>query len=59
MTVNKKYFGMTVPQLGILAGLAALAILLFCIVGWLVIRKGLRAASAVLPAPSPLATATL
>jgi len=59
MTVNKKYFGMTVPQLGILAGLAALAILLFCIVGWLVIRRGLRAASAVLPAPSPLATATL
>ena len=59
MTVNKKYFGMTVAQLGILAGLAVLAFLLFCIVGWLFIRRGLRAASPLLPAPSPFATATL
>jgi hypothetical protein len=56
---NKKYFGMTVTQLGILAGLAGLAFLLFCIVGWLVIGRGLRAAQIVPPTPSPFATATL
>lgn len=59
MTANKKYLGMTVTQLGILAGLAGLAFLLFCIVGLLVIRRGIRAASPALPVPSPFATATL
>jgi len=39
MDLNKKYFGMTVTQLGILGGLAALVVLLFCIVGFLVLGK--------------------
>src|SRR5262245_23794670 len=55
---NKKYLGMTVMQLSILAGLAGLAFLLFCIVGWLVIGQGMGAAQAVPPTPSPFATAT-
>jgi hypothetical protein len=59
MTGNKKYFGMTVIQLGILAGLAGLAFLLFCIVGWLVIGRGVRTAQSVPPTSAPLATATL
>ena len=39
MDLNKKYFGMTVTQIGILAGLAGFALLLFCIVGYLVLGK--------------------
>lgn len=39
MDFNKKYFGMTVTQLGILAGLAGLALVLFCVVGYLVLGK--------------------
>jgi hypothetical protein len=56
---NKKYFGMTVTQLGILAGLAGLAFLLFCIVGWLVIGRGIQAAQVVPPTSTPFPTATL
>jgi len=40
MNQNRKYLGMTITQIGILAGLAGFAFLLFCIVGWLVISKG-------------------
>ena len=39
MDLNKKYFGMTVTQIGILAGLAGFALLLFCVVGYLVLGK--------------------
>jgi len=39
MDLNKKYFGMTVTQIGILAGLAGFALLLFCIVGYLILGK--------------------
>ena len=39
MNLDRKYFGMTVTQLGILAGLAGLALLLFCVVGWLILGK--------------------
>jgi hypothetical protein len=39
MNLDRKYFGMTVTQLGILAGLAGIAFLLFCIVGWLMVGK--------------------
>ena len=39
MDLNKKYFGMTVTQIGILAGLAVLALGLFCVVGSLVLGK--------------------
>jgi hypothetical protein len=56
---NKKYLGMTVRQLGVLGGLAGLAFLLFCIVGWLVIGRGIGVAQAVPPTPSPFASATL
>jgi hypothetical protein len=59
MTRNKKYLGMTVTQLGILAGLAGLAFLLFCIVGWLVIRRGFRAVQSAAPIPTALPTVTL
>ena len=52
MNLNKKYFGMTVTQIGILAGLAGTAFLLFCILGISVIR---RAAGSALQPP----TATL
>jgi hypothetical protein len=51
MNLNKKYFGMTVTQIGILAGLAGTAFLLFCILGISVIRRA--AGSALQP---PIAT---
>jgi hypothetical protein len=59
MAANKKYLGMTVTQLGILGGLAGLALLLFCIVGWLVIRRGPRGPQAAPSTLMPPATATL
>src|SRR5262245_8986007 len=59
MIRNKKYFGMTVTQLGILAGLAGLAFLLFCIVGWLVIARGIRGAQTVPPTVVVLPPVTL
>jgi len=40
MNQNKKYFGMTMTQLGILGGLGVMVILLFCFVGILFVRKG-------------------
>jgi len=46
MDLNKKYFGMTVMQLGILGGLGALALVLFCIVGVLVAKNGFGGAAA-------------
>jgi hypothetical protein len=52
MNQNKKFFGMTVTQLGILAGLAGTAFLLFCIVGLSVLRKATGLST------SQLATAT-
>jgi hypothetical protein len=39
MDLNKKYFGMTVMQLGILAALAGLVFVLFCVVGYLILGK--------------------
>lgn len=53
MDLNKKYFGMTVTQIGILAGLAAFALLLFCIVGWMIVGKARGAASLQLPTQTP------
>ena len=40
MTENRKYFGMTTTQLGILGGLAAAACLVFAVTGWFVFRGG-------------------
>ena len=39
MDLNRKYFGLTVTQLGILGGLAVIALLLFCIVGFLILGE--------------------
>jgi len=39
MNQNTKYFGMTVTQIGILAGLAILVLVLFCVVGFLILGK--------------------
>ncbi len=49
MNQNRKYFGMTMTQIGILAGMAGFAILLFCIVGILVVQNGIRAAPQLTP----------
>ena len=40
MQQNNKYFGMTPSQLGMLAGLAVTACLLFGLAGWFVLRSG-------------------
>ncbi len=71
MDTSKKYFGMTVTQLGILGGLAGLAFLMFCILGFLIIGRGIRGLGAqqvalstntpqptVTPVLSPTPTAT-
>jgi dihydroxyacetone kinase len=55
MDLNKKYFGMTIMQLGILVALAGLALVLFCVVGYLVLGKA-TGSSVTLP---PTATATI
>lgn len=60
MDLNKKYFGMTVLQLGILGGLGATAIILFCIIGVLIAKKGLGSSSAQqLPPTATLQEATV
>jgi hypothetical protein len=63
MNENKKYFGMTVTQLGILAGLAGLAFLSFCITGFLILGTRLgsvtNVALATIPADVPQPTVTL
>ena len=73
MPQDRKYFGLTVQQLGILAGLAGFACLLFGVTGWLALRRSIgflsqSPASApvmqsiytpfVLPTLSPTATLT-
>ena len=62
MTQNRKYLGMTVPQLGILAGLAGIACLLFCVTGGLTLRSGLgmlsRSFGSLEPTPTALPTST-
>jgi len=53
MNLDRKYFGMTVTQLGILAGLAAIVLLLFCMVGWLILGKVRGKAFSQLPTLAP------
>lgn len=49
MDSNQKYLGMTVPQLGIIGGLAGLLCAVLCVGGWLILGDG------VLPsAPQPI-----
>lgn len=45
MDSTRKYFGMTIPQLGILAGLAGALCLILCVAGWLIFGGGLNTAS--------------
>ncbi len=40
MDSTRKFFGMTVPQLGILAGLAGALCLILCVGGWLIFASG-------------------
>jgi len=43
MTRDRKYFGMTLQQLGILGGMLVVGCFLFCVVGILVLRRGVSA----------------
>ncbi len=56
MAQQRRIMGMTTMQIGILAGLAAAACLLFAVVGWLVMRGGVRQAPA--PTLAPQMTST-
>ena len=58
MTQDRKYYGMTTQQIGLLAVLAAAACLLFAVAGFLVIRGGLGGPAAPLETPTPQSTAT-
>jgi hypothetical protein len=61
MNDAKKYFGMTRTQVGILGGLAATALLLFCVTGWLMFggRLGLSLSRPPIETPIPQSTPTL
>ena len=58
MTENRKYFGMTSTQLGILGGLAAAACLVFAATGWLVFRGGFNFSRPPVNTPVPESTTT-
>lgn len=58
MNDDKKYFGMTGMQIGVLGGLAGLAMLLFCIIGVMVVRNGLRVSAPPPSTSTPLPTIT-
>lgn len=45
MNSDRKYLGMTIPQLGVLAGLAGALFLILCVGGWLILGGGLNTAS--------------
>ncbi len=55
MTKGRKYFGMTLQQVGILVGLGVLACLLFGVTGIFALRKGLSG----LPSRAPAVTPTI
>jgi hypothetical protein len=57
MKQNRKYMGMTVPQLGVLAGLAGVLCLILCVAGYLIFGGGLSPAATQNP-PTPISTAT-
>ena len=58
MDSNRKYLGMTIPQLGVLAGLASALLLILCVGGYLVFAGAMNAASPrpILPTVNPTAT---
>src|SRR6185369_5728939 len=60
MSQDRKYLGLTVQQLGILAGLAVFACLIFAVTGGLALRRGLGFfARSAQPTPVIQPTATL
>jgi len=61
MKENKKYFGMTTAQIGVIAGLAVAACILFAITGWLVLGGSLKLPFSRSPesTPTPKMTPTL
>ena len=59
MAQNRKYFGMTGSQVGILAGLAGLVCCLFALAGWLIFGGGMNFARLPANAPTPHLTPTL
>jgi hypothetical protein len=60
MQQNRKFLGMTLSQLGLLAGLVGAACLLFALAGWFVLRgKSGPLADAPENPPVPRATSTL
>jgi hypothetical protein len=58
MTENRKYFGMTTSQLGILGGLAVAACLVFTLTGWFVFRGGLGFSRPPVNTPTSQASST-
>src|SRR5262245_40015182 len=56
---NRKYFGMTGTQIGILAGMALAAFCLFALTGYLALGKGFNFAASQQGSPTPIPTATL
>lgn len=59
MTQEKKYFGMTVKQLGIVGGLAIVACLLFGVLGISILRRGMGLSRSPQSAPTAVSTATM
>ena len=53
---DRKYFGLTTTQIGILAGLAGAACLLFGLTGWSIVRGGFSRAPAMTPLPASTST---
>ena len=58
MSQDRKYFGMTIQQVGILAGLGAIVCLLFAVMGFLVLRRGLSGLFSPAPESTPVVRAT-
>jgi len=58
MIENRKYFGMTTSQLGILGGLAAAACLVFALTGWFIFRGGFGFSRSPVITPAAQATST-
>jgi hypothetical protein len=58
MKQDRKYFGMTAQQLGILGALAAVVCLLFSVVGVLVLRRGVSGLFSRAPQSTPVMQAT-
>jgi hypothetical protein len=58
MSEDRKYFGMTTMQIGILAGLAGVLLLIVCIGGWFVLRNTGSGFSVAPPTPTVEPTVT-